>query len=250
MLPQIRRLQTSVLFSLARGKAKLGKIAKNTVIDDMKPQFIALIAALAAGPAFAQSTITLDSFPAVEPQADTATAQTEAPSALASCLTDPTVCASSEHQAGWTPTMGDVQNIRLVDHEAEPLRVSTSGGTSAEMAQSLPSVDMEILFDYNSDAVRSDQISQLSELATLLKTEQFNDYRFLFLGHTDAKGSAEYNQDLSARRAESVARLVRGLANLEDGRAVAAGQGFTHLKTPHDPLNAQNRRVQLVLVPR
>jgi outer membrane protein OmpA-like peptidoglycan-associated protein len=229
--------------------AKLAGIVKNPVIDGMKPQFISLIAALAAPAAFAQSTMTLDSFSLEDSTAAKPAETAPAGSSLETCLTNPASCASDEHQSGWEPSLDDVLNIGVIDREEVAQQTSTAGG-SVDVTEPLPSVDMEILFDYNSDTVRGDQIGQLAELAALLKSEKFSGYRFLFLGHTDAKGSAAYNQDLSARRAESVAQLVRGMAGLEGNRTMASGMGFAKLKTPGDPFGGQNRRVQLVLVPR
>lgn len=215
----------------------------------MKPHFFSLIAALAAPAAFAQSTMTLDSFSLGDSTAAKPAETTSAASALESCLTDPSSCSSAEHKSGTDFSLDDVVNLGIVDREEVAQQASTAGG-SVDVTEPLPSVDMEILFDYNSDTVRSDQIGQLAELAALLKSEKFAGYRFLFLGHTDAKGSAAYNQDLSARRAESVAQMVRGMAGLEGNRTLASGMGFSKLKTPGDPFGGQNRRVQLVLVPR
>ncbi len=215
----------------------------------MKPQFLSLIAALAAPAAFAQSTMTLDSFSLNDSTAAKPAETAAAASSLETCLTNPAACASAEHKSGTDFSLDDVVNLGIVDREEVAQQASTAGG-SVDVTEPLPSVDMEILFDYNSDTVRSDQIGQLAELAALLKSEKFSGYRFLFLGHTDAKGSAAYNQDLSARRAESVAQMVRGMAGLEGERTLASGLGFAKLKSPGDPFDGQNRRVQLVLVPR
>lgn len=84
----------------------------------------------------------------------------------------------------------------------------------------------------------------------MLHESKFDGYRFVFLGHTDAKGGDAYNLDLSTRRAESVAQLVRSFAGLSFDRTIASGMGFTRLKDSSDPFGAQNRRVQLLLVPR
>jgi len=225
------------------------------MISAMKTNILTLSIILSASQAFAQSTITLESF-SLEPETPAIEAQvvpggSATPSELETCLTDPANCTSADYQSGSTFSLEDVVNLAIIDREDVAQQVSSAAGQGGAIAtQPLPSVDMEILFDYNSDSVRGDQLSQLAELADLLKSERFNDYRFLFLGHTDAKGSAAYNEDLSARRAESVAALVRGLGGLPLDRTLATGMGFSRLKTPGDPLNGQNRRVQLVLLPR
>ena len=65
-------------------------------------------------------------------------------------------------------------------------------------------------------------------------------------GHTDARGSARYNQRLSERRAESVARYLinRGVG---ESRLVAQGFGEEALIVPDATTkeeHAQNRRVE------
>lgn len=221
----------------------------------MKTSIVSILFAFLASQAFAQSTITLESF-SLEPETPAIAGQS-APSAsavaseLETCLTDPENCTSADYQPGSTFSMEDVVNIAIVDHEGIAQQVSIAGARDGiTPTDPLPSVDMEILFDYNSDRVRDDQLSQLVDLAKLLKSEKFNDYRFLFIGHTDAEGSASYNESLSGRRAESVASMVRNMGGLPVDRTLASGMGFSRLKTPGDPLSGQNRRVQLVLVPR
>jgi OOP family OmpA-OmpF porin len=70
-------------------------------------------------------------------------------------------------------------------------------------------------------------------------------------GHTDSIGTEEYNQDLSVRRAESVADyLVQNGVSRDRLRVV--GYGETRPKVPNDtPENRQqNRRVVLSILER
>ncbi len=97
--------------------------------------------------------------------------------------------------------------------------------------------------------MRADQVGKLMELAGVLSSERFADYRFLFLGHTDAKGGENFNWALSSRRAESVANLVRGFTGMPPEQVLSSGLGETRLKDPNFPLAGTNRRVQLVLLP-
>ena len=60
------------------------------------------------------------------------------------------------------------------------------------------------------------------------------------------KGGADYNLRLSQQRAEAVRDfLVRQFA-IEPKRLVAKGFGQRHLKDQQNPLDAKNRRVQIV----
>jgi len=69
-------------------------------------------------------------------------------------------------------------------------------------------------------------------------------------GHTDNTGGAEYNQQLSERRANSVAQYLesQGLAN---NRVVTVGAGETHPVSDNSTVEgrAANRRVELTLTP-
>jgi outer membrane protein OmpA-like peptidoglycan-associated protein len=65
-------------------------------------------------------------------------------------------------------------------------------------------------------------------------------------GHTDAKGSDEYNQTLSERRAETVKRFLMEKYHLPAANLVSAGYGKKGLKNAADPYAAENRRVEIV----
>lgn len=69
-------------------------------------------------------------------------------------------------------------------------------------------------------------------------------------GHTDSTGSAEYNQQLSERRANSVAQYLEN-QGLASNRVVTVGAGETHpIADNSTPEGRQaNRRVELTLTP-
>ena len=69
---------------------------------------------------------------------------------------------------------------------------------------------------------------------------------FVVAGHTDAAGSDGYNQDLSERRADSIKRYLVETFAIPAGNLVTVGYGKTKPKNPGDPMDAANRRVQVV----
>ena len=71
---------------------------------------------------------------------------------------------------------------------------------------------------------------------------------FLIAGHTDAKGKADYNANLSQRRAEAVRDHLITTYGVAPSRLVALGFGDTRLKDPQQPQSEVNRRVQVVNV--
>ncbi|MEC9343385.1 MAG: OmpA family protein [Pseudomonadota bacterium] len=202
-----------------------------------------LTAALVAAVASAQSTITLEDFDL--PAAGSSSGD-KASNELESCLEGN--CSRSRFKSSKSFSIDDVVNLGIIDREEVRVEPAATGGQSVE-PETLPSVDIEILFDYDSDELRSDQYPKLVELANLLKQEKFDAFRYAFLGHSDAKGPFDYNRELSERRARSVSRFVASVSGLPDSRMVAKGLGPSELKTPDDPFGASNRRVQLVLIP-
>jgi len=117
------------------------------------------------------------------------------------------------------------------------------GGTETEP---MPSVDLEVLFEYKSARIAPAAVATLTALGRALTDARLAGDSFLIAGHTDAKGGADYNLRLSQQRAESVRDfLVREFA-IEPERLVARGFGQRQLKDPQNPLDAQNRRVQII----
>lgn len=211
----------------------------------MKRLALAAAATLLVFPAFAQSTITLDDLEPVNNKPAT-TAQTSAVQELEDCLLDQSGCKTSKFKSAAKFSIDDVVNLGVIDR-TKVKSAGTAGGSQS--AAALPSIDMEILFDYNSADLRQDQYSKLAQLSQVLRGDKFEKFSLLFLGHSDAKGSATYNRALSQRRAQSVASFVSSISKISIDRILTTGLGASKLKDVADPFGAQNRRVQLVLIP-
>ena len=72
------------------------------------------------------------------------------------------------------------------------------------------SVNLNIPFQLNSSALKPQATEQLKQLELALASPSLGTDRFVVAGHTDAKGSAEYNKQLSLRRAETVKNFLVG----------------------------------------
>lgn len=188
----------------------------------------------------AQSLMPLESFSLDDPE-ETVTERSDANCLLAVEECDP-------QDSGPAFSLDDVVNLGIIDRseisEPDPEDPARVVSTSTP----LPSVDLEILFDYDSDRLRSDQLDPLRRLASDLRGVPFGSRQLVVLGHTDAAGSAAYNQDLSKRRARSVADFLIEQADLPPHNVRSAGLGFTHLKYPDNPTSASNRRVQVLMI--
>jgi outer membrane protein OmpA-like peptidoglycan-associated protein len=109
-----------------------------------------------------------------------------------------------------------------------------------------PSIDLEIYFDFGSADVGEKAMPTVDALGRALTSAELKGGRFMVAGHTDAKGSASYNQRLSQRRAEAVKRALMEKFGLHGKDLVTVGYGKERLKNTADPLAAENRRVQIV----
>jgi outer membrane protein OmpA-like peptidoglycan-associated protein len=106
-------------------------------------------------------------------------------------------------------------------------------------------IDLVVSFDFDSDRLQPDSKPLLESLAQAINSERLQGLRFMVEGHTDAKGSARYNELLSARRAHSVVQFLRSQGVLPQ-RLEAQGRGFQDLLNKDQPEAAENRRVRIV----
>ncbi|MDG4649979.1 OmpA family protein [Roseibacterium sp. SDUM158017] len=138
-----------------------------------------------------------------------------------------------------------------LDRQAQDLRANLSNdriviqNTGEELIVTMPE---GILFDFDSAAIRASLQSDLRALARNLR--QYPETTVDVIGHTDSEGSAEYNMDLSARRASAVAGVL-----LEEGVAPFRVRSFGRGESQPVATNltpegrAQNRRVEVVIRP-
>ena len=116
----------------------------------------------------------------------------------------------------------------------------------AEIVKGKPKIDLEIFFDYNSDAIGPKAVVAVNALGEALIKPGLKGGTFVLNGHTDAAGSAEYNLGLSHRRAQSVRRYLIETYKIAPDSLLVAGFGKERLKLPGQPLSGENRRVEVV----
>src|SRR5262252_4880165 len=96
----------------------------------------------------------------------------------------------------------------------------------AEVTRNLPQIDVEIFFAFDSADISSEALPALDKLGTALSQDEFKGSAFVLAGHADAKGTAEYNQSLSERRAEAVKRYLKEKFDLGTNDLMTVGYGF------------------------
>ncbi len=128
-------------------------------------------------------------------------------------------------------------------HKRGPRRgVTVEGGGGEEPL----SVDLYVNFDFNSADLTSDARITLDQLGTALRDPKLSAFSFVIAGHTDAKGSADFNQKLSERRAEAVRSYMISQFGIAAERLSAKGYGKSQLLDPEHPEDGVNRRVQII----
>jgi outer membrane protein OmpA-like peptidoglycan-associated protein len=119
--------------------------------------------------------------------------------------------------------------------------VEVSRPSEGEIAVNLTN---DILFDFNSAALRTESRQTLRDLAANFRN--YPDEQVTVEGHTDSVGTPSYNQTLSDQRASSVSSYLID-EGVPSSRITSIGYGETRPKASNDtPEGRQvNRRVEI-----
>jgi len=106
-------------------------------------------------------------------------------------------------------------------------------------------ITQQIHFEFNKDKIRPESFPVLDAVVDALQKNP--PIKIEVQGHTDNKGTAKYNKDLSNRRANSVMKYLVS-HGVEMGRLTHYGYGFERplVDNSTDGNRALNRRVQFV----
>lgn len=104
----------------------------------------------------------------------------------------------------------------------------------------------KVLFGFNSAQLGNNAQTNLDKLVEILK--RYPDTDITVIGHTDSRGTDEYNQSLSERRANEVVTYLRN-QNISSSRLSSKGMGETDPVATNETEEgqAQNRRVEFVI---
>jgi outer membrane protein OmpA-like peptidoglycan-associated protein len=141
---------------------------------------------------------------------------------------------------------------KMMDNQEKDMRnaLATSEAAAVSREGNLLAVTFkgDVTFDTNSTEVRPGLYSEINRVAGVLN--QYPNTLIRVEGHTDSKGSSEYNMNLSKRRANTVKTLLvqRGVA---DSRIEVVGFGATMpVATNNTDIGRQmNRRVEIKIAP-
>lgn len=113
-----------------------------------------------------------------------------------------------------------------------------------EVETKITKIASKLFFETNSDVLKVASLSELDELVEILK--QYEYAKLSIEGHTDYRGTDEFNMNLSQKRSESVRRYLVS-KGIDDSRLTSIGYGesmpIADNKTAAGM--AKNRRVEL-----
>jgi outer membrane protein OmpA-like peptidoglycan-associated protein len=106
-------------------------------------------------------------------------------------------------------------------------------------------ITQQIHFEYNKDRIRPESFPVLDAVVEVLNKNP--DIKLEVQGHTDNRGGAAYNKNLSKRRAASVMKYLTS-HGITPGRLTSMGYGFDRplVDNSTEQNRALNRRVQFI----
>lgn len=134
-----------------------------------------------------------------------------------------------------------------MDQQAKELEQNIPGAIVERVGEGIQvTFPSGLLFDYDSDRIKSEAAQNLKNLASSLG--KYPNSSLLIVGHTDAQGTDAYNQALSERRARSAAMYL-ATQGVNAGRLQTVGRGETEPVAPNDTETGmqKNRRVEVAI---
>ena len=106
---------------------------------------------------------------------------------------------------------------------------------------------LHVFFDERTDQIKSSELSKIDEAAKSVRNLRI-PYRVAVEGYSDAEGSADYNESISARRADAVRqRLIEN--GVPQSKISIHGRGEDSDLSGHVSDSWKARRVEVVFVP-
>ena len=136
---------------------------------------------------------------------------------------------------------------RQMDKQADEIKNSVPDAKVERVGEGIiVEFNSNILFGFDQSNLSDDAKTSLNKLVKVLN--DYPDTNIEVQGHTDSKGSAAYNQDLSERRANTVSAYLDG-KNIKVGRLSIKGFGESAPKYENTTAEGrtENRRVEFLI---
>ena len=134
-----------------------------------------------------------------------------------------------------------------MDQQAKEIRQNIPGAIVERVGEGLQvTFESGLLFDYDSDVLRAEARKNLSTFAASL--DKYPNTNVLVVGHTDSKGTDDYNASLSARRAGAAESYLasQGVTRTRL-RSTGRGEKEPIATNDTDAGRQSNRRVEVAI---
>jgi outer membrane protein OmpA-like peptidoglycan-associated protein len=141
---------------------------------------------------------------------------------------------------------GDMIGARM-DRQAKELEQNIKGATVERVGEGIQvTFASGLLYDFDSDVVKTDARTNLRELASSL--DKYPGTELIIIGHTDDVGADSYNQALSERRAQAAAGylMTQGVSAARIGTR-GLGESEPIASNATEDGRARNRRVEVAI---
>lgn len=108
------------------------------------------------------------------------------------------------------------------------------------------SVTMPVLFHFGKTTITRESRPFLDNVGEMLVSPSYADRALIVEGHTDAIGSAEFNQGLSELRALAIRDYLVNNFAIDPARLLPVGRGESLLYNKINPKAGENRRVEFM----
>lgn len=136
---------------------------------------------------------------------------------------------------------------KKMDKQAEDIKTQVPGAKVERVDQGITvEFSSKVLFGFDSYSLTDASKSALNSLITILN--KYPDTNVEVQGHTDSTGTAEYNQGLSVKRANSVGDYIKA-NGIAASRVTTKGYGSSYPKYTNSTADgrAENRRVEFLI---
>lgn len=155
-------------------------------------------------------------------------------------------CGGAETPAETTPEPVEPAPVAEVAPEPEPVAEDPA---DVRIVGDHLEIDGHINFESDAAVLVSDSMPLIDHIALLLSHHSGDIGHLRVVGHTDAAGGHDHNQELSEQRAAAVVEALRerGVTAVLDSSGV--GEEAPICQDDTEECHASNRRVEFIIVP-
>lgn len=153
-------------------------------------------------------------------------------------------CGGSETPAATTP-----EPVEPAPVVAEAIPEPEADPEDVHIVDDHIEIDGHINFETDAAALVSDSMILIDHIALLLSHHAGDIAHLRIVGHTDAAGGHDHNQELSEQRAAAVVEALRARGVTAELDSSGVGEVEPLCQEDTDECHASNRRVEFIIVP-